>query len=300
MTEVVVAGHICIDIIPQFDPDTKGEMSALVAPGRLTEVGAAALSTGGAVSNVGLSLHRLGIETALMGKVGEDLFGGAILDIVRRYGEELAAGMVVTPGAVTSYSVVINPPHLDRAFLHCGGANHDFGADDVRYELLEKARLFHFGYPPIMRRTYANGGAELAAMFRRAKATGVTTSLDLSMPDPQGPAGRVDWRAVLARTLPYVDIFEPSFEELLFMLARDRFDELDAAGDLLGGMTPADLQGLAEQVWALGGKVVLLKLGDRGAYLRTPDDFGDFGRAAPEYPVTSVVPDLWRGPHDAG
>ncbi|MBN1285600.1 MAG: carbohydrate kinase family protein [Anaerolineae bacterium] len=283
MTEAVVAGHICLDFIPAFDASLRGEMDALVAPGRLTEVGAATFSTGGAVSNTGLNLHRLGIDTALMGKVGDDLFGGAVLDIVKRYKPELADGMVVVPGATTSYTIVINPPHLDRAFLHCAGANHTFSADDVRYDLLEGARLFHFGYPPIMQRFYANDGDELAEMFRRAKATGVTTALDMSMPDPQGPSGHADWRKVLEKTLPYVDIFAPSFEELLFMLDRVRFDELDARGDLLEGMTPADAQLLAEMVMAAGAKVLMLKIGERGAYLRTAFvmDAETFGRAAP-------------------
>ena len=294
MTEAIVAGHICIDIIPEFDASASS-MSTLVAPGRLTEVGPAALSTGGAVSNTGLNLHRLGIHTALMGKIGEDLFGHAILDVVRRYGAELTEGMVITPGAVSSYTVVINPPGTDRAFLHCAGANHTFGADDVRYDLLEHARLFHFGYPPLMRRTYEDGGVELAEMFRRAKATGVTTSLDMAMPDLHGASGAVDWRGVLARTLPHVDIFTPSFEELLFMLARPRFDELDATGDILGGMTLADVDVLAAQVEALGGKVLLLKMGRFGAYLRTPGALMSFGRAAPDYPAEPPVPASWLG-----
>ncbi|GAB4447698.1 MAG: sugar kinase [Anaerolineae bacterium] len=288
MTDAVIAGHICIDIIPSFDDDAPGDLSVLVAPGRLTEVGPAALSTGGAVSNTGLNMVKLGIDAALMGKVGEDLFGQAILDVVRRYGADLADGMIVTPDAVSAYTLVINPPGTDRAFLHCSGANATFSAADVRYELLDGARLFHFGYPPIMRRMYLNGGEQLAELFRRAQATGVTTSLDMSMPDPNAESGRVDWRAVLERTLPYVNIFVPSVEELLFMLARARFDELEAQGGVLAGLTPADLERLVDAVWAMGSPIVMLKLGDRGAYLRTPGALHDFGRAAP--------PDLdaWR------
>ena len=130
------------------------------------------LSTGGAVSNTGLNLARLGVDTRLMGKVGDDLFGTAILDMVRRHGPELAEAMVVVPGETSSYTVVINPPHIDRIFLHCVGTNHTFGADDVRYDLVAEARVFHFGYPPLMPRFYADQGRELVEMFRRAQATG--------------------------------------------------------------------------------------------------------------------------------
>ena len=44
----VVAGHICLDIIPQFDTLLPGEFASLFQPGRLIEVGPAILSTGGA------------------------------------------------------------------------------------------------------------------------------------------------------------------------------------------------------------------------------------------------------------
>jgi hypothetical protein len=53
-TDAVVAGLICLDIIPRFpDPVT-------LAPGKVTEIGAADLATGGAVANTGLALHLLG------------------------------------------------------------------------------------------------------------------------------------------------------------------------------------------------------------------------------------------------
>ena len=98
MIEAIVAGHICLDIIPHFPVDAGAELAAYLSPGRLSEVGAATLSTGGAVSNTGLNLKRLGVDTRLMGKMGDDLFGAAILDIVRGYGRELAEGMIVVPG----------------------------------------------------------------------------------------------------------------------------------------------------------------------------------------------------------
>ena len=54
------------------------------APGRLLQIGPATFSTGGPVSNTGLALHRLGIATRLMGKVGDDLLGQAALAAHRR------------------------------------------------------------------------------------------------------------------------------------------------------------------------------------------------------------------------
>ncbi len=291
MAEVIVAGHICLDIIPRFDVATLSNMDDVLVPGRVTEIGPAVLSTGGAVSNTGLNLHKLGIDTALMGKIGDDLFGRAIVDIIKRYGPKLADGMTIVPGAVTSYTLVIDPPGTDRAFVHCVGANHTFGADDVRYGLLEDARLLHFGYPTIMARMRANDGAELVELFRRAKATGISTSLDVAMPDTNRPSGQVHWRTLLENTLPHVDIFAPSFEELLFMLERRRFEALDSEGDILAGMTTADVQNLADQVLAMGAKMLLLKVGERGAYLRTAKHLSrdKLGRGAPR------DLDVWTG-----
>jgi sugar/nucleoside kinase (ribokinase family) len=284
MIDVVVAGHICLDIIPRFTVDAGGDVEAYLSPGRLSEVGPVALSTGGAVSNTGLSLHRLGIDTRLMGKVGDDLFGRAILGIVRQYGPELAEGMIVVPGEISSYTVVINPPHIDRMFLHCAGANHTFGAEDVRYEVLQGARFFHLGYPPLLGRLYADGGNELHQVLHRAKETGITTSLDMTMPDPAGPSGQVDWAAVMRRCMPKVDLFLPSAEEWLFMVDRPRFDRLSArvgAGGMLDALQVGEIQELGQAALDMGARIVVLKLGERGVYLRTSAMLDGLGRGAP-------------------
>jgi sugar/nucleoside kinase (ribokinase family) len=169
--EVVVAGHICIDIIPTL-PDRGAGKSALPAPGELMHVGPAPSATGGVVSNTGLALHRLGVRTRLMGKVGDDLFGRAILDVLRSHDEHLTEGMIVDPDVQSSYTIVISPPGQDRSFLHCAGANDTFGADDLDVRQLAGARIFHFGYPPLMLRMHSDGGMELAELMRRARGHG--------------------------------------------------------------------------------------------------------------------------------
>ena len=73
----VVAGHLCLDIIPGLGHLQSGEFLRLFQPGHLIEVGPAAFSTGGAVPNTGLALHRLGVRTQLIAIVGSDLFTGA-------------------------------------------------------------------------------------------------------------------------------------------------------------------------------------------------------------------------------
>ena len=59
---VVVAGHICLDIIPDLGTFTAQGFAQAFHPGRLIEVGNETICTGGPVSNTGLALLKLGID----------------------------------------------------------------------------------------------------------------------------------------------------------------------------------------------------------------------------------------------
>ena len=294
----VVAGHVCLDVIPALDHMAEGVFAELFRPGHLINVGPALFSTGGPVSNTGLALVRLGVPTRLVARVGADPFGRIVRSLVQQFDAPdasggLAQGLVTDEAAPTSYTVIINPPGMDRIFLHCPGANDHFSAQDVDLDLAAQAGLFHFGYPPIMRRMYLSGGAELAEVFHRVKATGVTTSLDVSFPDPASESGQVDWREILRVTLPNVDLFLPSFEEILFMLRRPMFEK--APGGVSGLLSPALLADLSDELMEMGARMVMIKLGSRGAYLRTAglDRLQGMGRAAPEDLVSWANQELW-------
>lgn len=266
MKKIIAAGHICIDITPVFPAGRAyGEPAELFSPGRLVHMEGADVHTGGSVANTGLALKLLGNDVRLMGKIGNDAFGSMVRSILAGYG---AGGLLVDEGSSTSYSVVLAVPGSDRIFLHDPGANDTFSGGDIPEDALEDAALFHFGYPPLMKRMYENDGAELAAMFRRVKEHDIATSLDFAAIDPESPAGKADWKRILGGVLPYVDFFVPSFEELCFMLDRARYERLGARG----GETP-DIAGyaasLAEQLMEMGCKVVLIKCGERGMYYRT-------------------------------
>jgi sugar/nucleoside kinase (ribokinase family) len=268
--EIVACGHFCLDIIPGF-PAVAGDHDWF-RPGRLSLVGAPVISTGGAASNVGLSLHRLGLPVRLVAKIGNDPLGRLIVERVRALDERLPAGLAIVEGEVSSYTVVLNPPGVDRIFLHCPGANDTFTDDDVSDEVLEGASLFHFGYPPLMKQIWSDGGVRLERLLGRARARGAMTSLDMSLPDPSSPSGMIDWGSFLSRVLPRVDLFVPSIEELLYVLDRKEFSRLAGTGggeQIIRQVTFADLGRLAERAMAAGVSAVLIKLGDRGAYLRT-------------------------------
>jgi sugar/nucleoside kinase (ribokinase family) len=294
----VVAGHLCLDVLPQILAKTPEEFRASFGPARLMFVGPVALSTGGAVSNTGIALHKLGIPVRLMGKIGDDMFGRVVKQVISSFDWALADGLIVDPEVSTSYTLIINPPGIDRFFLHCPGPNDTFRADDVRFDGMAGVRLFHFGYPSIMQEMYADDGAQTVDLFRRARATGATTSLDMAYPDPNSPAGRVNWPAILPKLLPHVDIFLPSIEEILAMLRRDTLAVLHGRagdGDILPLVTPELLSDVSGELLDLGVKVVALKLGYRGLYVRTAgrSAIEAMGRARPSDPAGWAGQELW-------
>jgi len=92
--DVAVIGHLCLDIIPIFKAGDL-PISRLFVPGKLVDIGSAVMSTGGAASNTGLALHRLGFDVRIVAKVGNDSFGRIVMDILRDAGGKLASDMIV-------------------------------------------------------------------------------------------------------------------------------------------------------------------------------------------------------------
>ena len=255
-SDVVVAGHICLDVIPEIDHPIA------MHPGKLYNVGKPTIATGGTVSNTGIAMHIFGNRTVLMGKVGEDDFGRNVLQILERRAPELTDGMIRIPGETTSYTVVINIPGTDRIFLHCTGANDSFVAGDIDYETVADTRLFHLGYPPLMKNLFENRGKELIAIYRRVKEAGVTTSLDMAMPDPDSPSGKADWPCIVREVGRYLDVFLPSADEILYMLEPTHSEDCD-------NLSPGKISELGTTLLELGPAISGLKLGSRGLYVRT-------------------------------
>lgn len=267
--KIIAAGHICIDVTPVFSGDTYcDKISDLLEPGKLIHVNPADVHTGGSVANTGLALKILGANVQLLGKIGNDAFGAMIQEVVKSYG---ADSLIVDENSSTSYSVVLAVPGIDRIFLHNPGANDTFSKEDIPGEVLKDAALFHFGYPPLMKKVYENDGEELVNMFKQMKEHGIATSLDMAAVDPNSDAGRADWEKILRRVMPYTDFFVPSFEELCFMLNRSRYEDLKTeSGDITAGLDmERDVKPLGQKLLSMGAKVVLIKCGTAGMYYCT-------------------------------
>lgn len=261
MKPIAVAGHVCLDIIPTFAP-RPWDVGELMVPGKLIDVGKALLCTGGAVSNTGLALHRLGAPVRLIGKTGDDLFADSIASLFEAQGSGLSQLLVRTPSVPTSYTVVINPPGIDRIFFHCPGANDAFGPEDVRPEAIQGCSVLHFGYPTLMKRMFEGEGIELESMLRNVKDCSIATSLDMSLPDPASPAGKAPWRRILERCLPFVDMYVPSIEEVISMLYPGSNSQTDRS----------TLRRASDELLGMGVGLTMIKLGASGVYLRSSSD----------------------------
>lgn len=272
--KVIVAGHACLDITPLFPHNQQAaKLGNILSPGKLIQMEGVDIHAGGAVSNTGMAMKMLGADVCLMAKTGSDEFGKIISDIYAAQGAD--SGIIVQEGQNTSYSVVLALPGIDRIFLHDPGCNHTFSFEDLPKEKLLGTDLFHFGYPPLMKKMYEDTGSELVRMMKYMKAQGTATSLDLAFVDGESDAGAADWKEILSRVLPYVDFFVPSIEELCFMLDRDRYEAWKTkAGDediSFSLDVQRDIRPLADKCMELGAKVLLLKCGAPGLYYRTTE-----------------------------
>jgi sugar/nucleoside kinase (ribokinase family) len=294
--EIVVAGHLCLDMYPGFPQGATRPLSDILRPGALVNMERMSFSTGGAVANTGIALRVFGCDVVSVAKVGDDPIGDLVLKILARYGND--EGIRVSSGEATSYTVVLAAPGVDRVFLHCTGTNDTFTSADVDFGLVSRARIFHFGYPPLMRRMFEDGGGELETILRRVRESGVTTSLDMALPDQTAPAGKADWPSILARALAHTDIFVPSIEEAFCCLhpAEYALRKAERPGeDMAGVFGVEDFRRLGGELVGMGCGLVALKAGPRGWYLRTAarSRIERLGAVAPSAPGEWADREVW-------
>ncbi len=244
---ILVTGHVCLDLMPQLPAPPA------TTPGMLAEIGPMTVRPGGCVANTGADLAALGASVRLVGAIGDDEFGAALLRALDEPdGRRLA--LTVVPGATTSYTVVIQPPQGDRTFWHHVGANARFDGSGIE---LDGADLLHLGYPSILPALLEDAAGPLLGLLGRARAAGLTTSVDLAVIDASSVAATWDWEAILRRMLPLVDVFTPSVDDIVSALQRP-FDR-----------TPEALSSLAAELVGAGAAVVGLTAGTSGLLVRT-------------------------------
>ena len=269
--KIISAGHVCLDITPEFNERKQKAIHELFLPGQLISMGKADVSIGGSVSNTGLAMKKMGGNVELLGMVSNDAFGRMILNEMRMY--DVADSMIVSEEGETSYSVILTPEGIDRIILHHSGVNEEFCLKHIELKKIKDAVLFHFGYPPLMRKMYKDDGQELYTLLKTVHEMGVATSLDMAMIEENTEAGKQNWEEILKKVIPYVDFFLPSIEELCIMIDRERYHEsLERANgkDCTSVLDlEKDIRPLADKLMNWGAKVLCIKCGAPGLYFRT-------------------------------
>jgi sugar/nucleoside kinase (ribokinase family) len=197
-------------------------------------VDSADLTIGGSAGITACGAARLGLRTALVGVVGDDVFGHFMLDALAERGVD-TGGVVVDPAARTGLTVILSRPG-DRAILTFPGTISALTAPRVDGDLLASARHIHVA--AFFLQTALVPG--LPKLFERARAAGATTSIDPNW-DPEER-----WDGGLERLLGQTDVFLPNAEE---------------------AMRIADIANIEEAACALAarGPLVAVKRGEHGA-----------------------------------
>ena len=114
--DCVVVGSCVVDVLARPVP-----LTTAIGGGRLIESDPLVLTTGGIVSNSGITMARLGLRVAAFTYVGDDEWA----EVIRhRYGVEGVdtSALVTYPGGATSTTAVLIDSSGERTFVHCVGA----------------------------------------------------------------------------------------------------------------------------------------------------------------------------------
>ena len=218
--DLVMSGN---DVVPQF-----GQVEKLVDD--------YLLELGGSCNIFACQTAKLGLSTAVAGRVGDDVFGELIVRRLRECGVDVGR-VAVDPALKTGLGVALCPPG-DRAILTYMGTIDAVYPRDVTDELLLSARHLHHGSYFLHR----NLRPAIPEIFRRARGLGVSTSLDTNW-DPED-----SWGDDLRLVLPHTDVFMPNVQEAL-RISRTS-DIRDAATRLLElGVRVVAIKGGADGSW---------------------------------------------------
>ncbi len=235
MNEVTCLGILVADVVGK-------PIDTLPARGRLSLVDRMELHSGGCAANTGVGLARLGVKTAIVGKVGKDGFGDFLVNQFDHYGID-TTGVARDETSATSSTMVLVHGDGERSFIHYLGANATLCAADLDLAKLYDTKILHVAGALVMP---SIDGEPTGELLKEARNRGVITALD-TVWDATGA-----WMSKLAPALPYTDYFLPSYEE---------------ARMLAGGLdTPEDV---ASFLIDAGVKCVGLKLGEKGCYFKT-------------------------------
>jgi sugar/nucleoside kinase (ribokinase family) len=205
-----------------------------------TLVDTAELTIGGSGAIMACAAARLGLRTAIVGVVGDDLFGRYMVDRLAERAVD-TSGLIVDPRVRTGLTVIL-AREGDRGILTFPGSIAALAAGAVDPVLLRRARHVHVS-SYYLQIALTPG---LGALFAAVRRAGATTSVDPNW-DPSEA-----WDSGLPAMLGEVDILLPNAAEAQCIAgARDSRQAAEAL--------------------SAAGPLVVVKLGAEGAVAARPD-----------------------------
>lgn len=152
------------------------------------------IEMGGSCSIFACQTAKLGLRTALVGKLGKDQYGKLVLDTLKDAG--VTTEYITTDeGLKTGLSIALNTVD-DRAILTYNGTIDEVGREDISAELLSSVRHLHIGSYFLMKKIQPH----YPEIINKLKKAGATISLDTNWdPDER-------WDSGLWDILPLIDI----------------------------------------------------------------------------------------------
>jgi sugar/nucleoside kinase (ribokinase family) len=206
----------------------------------LDEIRITAAGTGGGTA---VDLVRLGADVLAVGAIGTDHVGDFLKSLLDGEGVDTSA-LARRDAVQTSATMLPIHPDGSRPAFHVPGANATFNDADLPWEAIEARDVLHLGGLGALP---ALDGEPAAAMLRRARAAGLTTTADCL------GVKRDDALELMATCLPEVDLFMPNDGEAL---------------QITGA---ADVTAAARRFRALGAGAVIVTCGGDGALVADAD-----------------------------
>ena len=230
-----------------YDVVALGELLIDFAPHSVNEAGYPVLSAnpGGAPGNFLAALTKYGCRTAMIGKVGDDAFGKALVKTLEDAGID-ARGIRIDPNVFTTLAFVSLDASGNRDFsvARKPGADTCLTPEEVDEELIADAKVFHFGTLSL---TDEPAAWATRHAIELAKRHGALISLDPNLRKPLWKREE-DAREAIEWSLHQSDIVKISDEEI----------------DWLWGFSPEE--GAEKLLREYGVSLVYATLGPKGCY----------------------------------
>ena len=177
---------------------------------------------GGAIPNVLSMLSKLGRKTAYIGKVGNDQFGRLLADTLVEVGID-KTGLMVDEDVNTTLAFVHTFPNGDRdfSFYRKPGADMMLSEDEVNYDLIRQAKVFHLGTLSMTSEPVLSATKKALEV---AKEAGCMITFDPNLRPPLW-GSLDDAKAAMEYVFPYCDVLKISDNEIQFVSGKEDYDE---------------------------------------------------------------------------